>query len=440
MTVTDTSIAGALDLPPEEALKFFRGKGLTASFNYQDVVREEHAMGFTVAKMTDLDLLADTRTAVDKALAEGQTFEQFRGGLMPTLQARGWWGRQVVTDPETGAETVAQLGSSRRLQTIFQTNLSTSYAAGNWAQVEENAKEAPYLMYDAILDDRTRPEHRAWDGTVLRYDDPWWGSHTPPCGYNCRCSVVQLSGDEAKRRGLQTDLPAPPSPTREVVNSRTGEVSQVPVGVDPGFDYNPGKLTRDARSAQVFAEKVAGTDAELGAAAYYQMRSTVQPSVETLFAAWVRTVFKAKFDDGAGGQVVAPQRRWQIAGAMHPRDVAFLKAKGLAPVTAEIAIEDRLLLNPKQGRHAARGNALSTADWEKLPRAFSNPDAVLFDTSDGKLLYIYGFGDPKMKAVISPDLQTKLPKRTLNSVVAAFKVPVHNLRDRRYELVRGELK
>jgi hypothetical protein len=34
---------------------------------------------------------------------------------------------------------------------------------------------------------------------------------------------------------------APPSPTREYTNPRTGEISRVPVGIDPGFAYNPGK-------------------------------------------------------------------------------------------------------------------------------------------------------------------------------------------------------
>ena len=432
------AIDGAFGLPPEEALKYFRGKGLVASFSYLDVQREEHAAALTVAKMTDLDLLADTRAETDRALAEGLTFEQYKKTLMPRLQARGWWGQQTVTDPETGKEMVAELGSSRRLQTIFQTNLSTAYAAGNWSQVQDNAKEAPYLMYDAVLDDRTRPEHRAWSGTVLRIDDPWWDTHTPPCGYNCRCSTVQMSGEELQRRDMKPSESAPPSPTRQVVNSRTGETFDVPQGVDPGFDYNPGKLTRDVRTAQVFADKIAGADADLGAAAYYSIRSKLQPSIETMFGAWARTVFKAQA--GQRGRGAAPDRKWQILGVMNPKELGFLRERGVAPVTAEIAVEDSALVNPRPSHHHAAGELLTQHDWETLPRAISNPEAVLYDTTTGHLVYVYGIETSQTKVIIEPELQTRRPKRGMNAVAAAVKVPAARLRDARYTLIRGELK
>jgi uncharacterized protein with gpF-like domain len=63
---------------------------------------EEHALAFTVAKAMSIDLLAEIRAAVDAAMAEGQTLEQFRQALTPLLIARGWWGRREVIDPLTG--------------------------------------------------------------------------------------------------------------------------------------------------------------------------------------------------------------------------------------------------------------------------------------------------------------------------------------------------
>lgn len=243
-------------LPPEETLKFFRAKGYRVGFAWQDVWQQEHEAAFTVAKMMDLDLLKDTRAAVDRAIAEGQTFQQFRKELEPKLADAGWWGRKEMVDPVTGETREVQLGSVRRLRTIFRVNMQAGYAAGHWAQIEDNKREAPYLMYDAVDDGRTRPEHRAWDGIVLPADDPFWTDHMPPNGWNCRCSVIQLSDSDLERIGKK---PADKPPrfaneTREYVNPRTGEVMDVPRGVDPGWAYNPGK-DRLAHLREAYADK-----------------------------------------------------------------------------------------------------------------------------------------------------------------------------------------
>jgi SPP1 gp7 family putative phage head morphogenesis protein len=229
------------DLTPEKAIAFFRGKGFATSFSWQELWQSEHDIAFTVAKMMDVDLLRDVRAAVDKAIAEGQTVEQFRDALKPRLVQAGWWGKAEMTDPLTGETQLVQLGSPRRLTTIFETNMRTSYAAGQWAEIQQTKVDSPYLMYDAVDDDRTREEHAAWDGTVLPADDPWWSSHMPPNGWNCRCGVIQLSADQAAAMGLAVNDPAPPTELVDYTNPRTGEVSRVPKGVDPGWAYNPGQ-------------------------------------------------------------------------------------------------------------------------------------------------------------------------------------------------------
>lgn len=237
----ESDISARFDLAPEKALAFFRAKGYAVGFDWRDVWQQEHDAAFTVAKMMDLDLLADVRAAVDKAIADGQTLQDFRQLLEPRLVEAGWWGKAEAIDPLTGETKVVQLGSPRRLRTIFQTNMQTAYSAGQWAEIQETKGEAPYLMYDAVDDEVTRPEHRAWDNTVLPVDDPWWSTHMPPNGWNCRCGVIQLSATQAKGLGYQPTDSAPPSPTRSYTNPRTGAVEQVPKGIDPGFAYNPGE-------------------------------------------------------------------------------------------------------------------------------------------------------------------------------------------------------
>lgn len=227
-------------LPPEEALRYLRSKGYRPGFAWQDVWQQEHARAFTVAKAMRLDILADIREALDRALAEGKTFEWFRDNLKPTLMDKGWWGRKEMTDPTTGETSNVQLGSPRRLRTIFDTNIRMAHAAGDWVKIERVAERRPYLMYDPVNDGRTRPLHRSWARIVLRWDDPWWDTHYPPNGWRCRCRVRQLGPRDLDRYGLKLGT-APVINTVPWRNPRTGEIIHVPEGIDPGFGYNVGK-------------------------------------------------------------------------------------------------------------------------------------------------------------------------------------------------------
>ena len=150
-----------LNVEPREAVEFFRSKGYHVSFGWQDTAALEHAGSFTVSKAAELDILREIRGAVDSALAQGTTFDAFRDEVEPFLRRRGWWGRQMMTDPLTGKERLVQLGSVHRLRTIFDTNLRTSYAAGQWQRILRVKDDLPYLRYVGVLDSRIRPQDRA---------------------------------------------------------------------------------------------------------------------------------------------------------------------------------------------------------------------------------------------------------------------------------------
>jgi SPP1 gp7 family putative phage head morphogenesis protein len=237
------SSAAIRNVPPEEAIRFFRTKGLAPSFAWQDFWAHQHAMQFTVAKSTGFDILGDIFNAMDAAIAEGTTFADFKRQLTPILQEKGWWGRKAVIDPATGERKFVQLGSPRRLRIIFDTNMRTAYAAGRWARFQASKRYLPFLRYSAVMDSRTRPEHRAWHGTILAVDHPWWETHFPPNGWNCRCTVTALTWAQVKARGKDPEkLAPPPGGTRPWVNPRTGQRINVPEGIDPGFGHNAGKI------------------------------------------------------------------------------------------------------------------------------------------------------------------------------------------------------
>ncbi|MBL1541380.1 hypothetical protein ELD63_33120, partial [Klebsiella pneumoniae] len=85
---------------------------------------------------TQLDLLSDVKALVEDAMASGQSFAQFREVLKPLLVKRGWWGHQMMDDSLTGETKPVQLGSDRRLRTIYDTNMRTARSAGQWERIQ----------------------------------------------------------------------------------------------------------------------------------------------------------------------------------------------------------------------------------------------------------------------------------------------------------------
>lgn len=198
--------AGAV---PREALEYFRRKKLADDLGIElgEAWGEEHDFAFDVAGIAAEDLLLDLQRAVDQAIAEGVTFEQFVDQLEDVLQALGWKG--------DGSKP------PRRLKIIYDTNMRIARSAGQWTRIERTAENGrAYLEYSLGPAEKHRPQHEAWAGTILRYDDPWWATHFTPNGFGCRCRVRQLSDAEAGRRGISDQAPA-------------GDP-------DPGWDRNPG--------------------------------------------------------------------------------------------------------------------------------------------------------------------------------------------------------
>ena len=287
-----------MNVPPAEAVRNSRAKGYHVGFDWRDTAAAEHVRSFTVAKATRLDILEDIRGAVDRALAEGTTFRQFQTELEPLLRAKGWWGRESVIDPVTGQARVVQLGSVRRLRIIFDTNLRTSYARGRWERIQRTKETTPWLRYNAILDERTRPEHLAWHGTVLPVDHPWWETNYPPNGWRCRCIVQQLSDDDLEDFGYEPSPGPPPGSerTRPWTNKRTGETIRVPVGIDPGFGHNVGLAGREGETADRLIARIDAADNALARAA--------------IGSPWNTPLFRRHLDGAPGGDwpvAVVPQ-------------------------------------------------------------------------------------------------------------------------------------
>ena len=218
-------------LPFPEQIDFFRRKVNLPTRAWTDIYSVEHDWAFVVAGAAKRTLLADLRGAVEKAITDGMTLEQFRMDFDQVVARHGW-----------------QYKGSRgwRTRTIFETNLRQSYNAGREAQMAdpELRKRRPYGLYRHGDSRHPRPQHLAWDGLVLPLDDPFWSTHSPQNGWGCKCKKFMLSERDVQRLGLQVGQ-APAIEYEERVigqNSPNGpRTVRVPKGIDPGFEYAPGR-------------------------------------------------------------------------------------------------------------------------------------------------------------------------------------------------------
>jgi len=225
--------------PPPEASRFLKNKGLRPSFSYMDVEPEEHAVAFTVAKTGELDLVEAMRVEVLRALDEGLSLESFKKNWMNRPALAEWLGRTAMEDPLTGETVEIRRSPARRLKTIYDANLRSARAAGQWERIERTKDAFPYLEYKLGPSDRHRPHHQDKAGLILPVDSPFWDEWMPPNGWGCKCWVRQVTKREAERRGIAV---TPDIPDRIWTNERTGDRRIVPQGIDPGWERNPGKL------------------------------------------------------------------------------------------------------------------------------------------------------------------------------------------------------
>lgn len=245
--------------PPAAVSKFLAEKGEALTFSFRDMEPEEHAVAFTVAKAAHVDVLRAIRGEVQRALDEGRTLQDFQAQLEPKLRELGWWGKQKMKDPLTGRERIVQLGSPRRLRTIYRANVRSARAAGQWERIERTRDVLPYLLYQLGPSERHRPSHEVQAGQVRHSADPWWRWWMPPNGWGCKCTVRQVSEAEAQRRGVEpTVKPA----LVDMRNPRTGEIRRVPPGLDPAWAGNPG-LTRRANAEALLNEKLDAAPPEI---------------------------------------------------------------------------------------------------------------------------------------------------------------------------------
>lgn len=223
-------VINATSLQFKEQSEFLRRKINLPTEAWTDIYTAQHDWAFVVAGANRDALVADFRAAVEKVINEGATLESFRKDFDNIVAKNGW--------SYNG-------GRNWRSRVIYETNLNSSLMAGRYEQLMEARESRPYWRYvhnDSV--ERPRPLHVSWNGLILRWDHPFWKTHFPINAWGCHCRVESLSERDMKRLGLTVSE----DPVIEYEERTIGQRSpggprtvRVPKGIDPGFEYTPGR-------------------------------------------------------------------------------------------------------------------------------------------------------------------------------------------------------
>ncbi|WP_439547848.1 PBECR2 nuclease fold domain-containing protein [Falsiroseomonas sp.] len=208
---------------------------LLPSDRWTDTLGEVNNWGFAVAGAKKDSLLQSIGQALLETMQDGRDVRHFQRQFAAIVTREGWTYRGPI---------------GWRARVIFETNLGQSREAGKWRQITEAraAGRDLWVRYVATMDLATRPEHAAWNGTILPPEHPWWRTHSPKNGWGCRCTVLMVSPGMLRREGWKVSDQAPPVEIEDrTINTAAGpQRVRVPKGIDTGFGHSPGQRPMDA--------------------------------------------------------------------------------------------------------------------------------------------------------------------------------------------------
>jgi hypothetical protein len=207
-----------------------------------DFPAQVRAHAFFSAQVQSAEALEAMREEIDAVAAGTTDYASARARLKDVLSRRGWAPDDVSSakEPPPGMDEdewkarkrLTNLASTRRLDLVLRQNVAMAHAVGQ-REVSMNPvllERFPYFRYIARSDARTT--HGALNNVILRKDDPFWNTHTPPWEFNCRCMIEDADAEDAARYGGVAAATAAEnqdgSRSERVVNAETGAAVDVP--------------------------------------------------------------------------------------------------------------------------------------------------------------------------------------------------------------------
>lgn len=189
----------------KEAVDYFKQKINLPTRRWNDLEGAMHTRAFTVAGAMRADILLDFRKAVDRAIEKGDSLQDFRNNFYDI--ANKW----RAADPSFDAKMEKPKYGAWRSKVIYQTNMVTAAAAAQERQARAMPDVFTHAKYICQMLPGSRDEHKAWNGTVLPVNDPWWEKHSPPNGFGCLCEKEFISKYEMDA-GMEKQTKAPTAP------------------------------------------------------------------------------------------------------------------------------------------------------------------------------------------------------------------------------------
>jgi SPP1 gp7 family putative phage head morphogenesis protein len=176
--------------PLGDLQKMFANKVPLTSKQFDTLTAEQRARAFRIIVLNKVALIQRIQDDIGRALRDGVGFRDLQNNI-----------QQMFAQAGIGAP------SSHYLRLAMRQNMMTTYnVAKKRAGERPVVKQAfPYWMYLTAQDSRVRPEHAALNGKIFAKADPIWLRMYPPFGWNCRCTVRDVTEREAKRAGAAVE-------------------------------------------------------------------------------------------------------------------------------------------------------------------------------------------------------------------------------------------
>lgn len=177
-------------VPHFEARKILEGKPVVTRDVYDKLPDEIQADAFTITGVEDFDILQGIRDRITD-LPAGTNWDDVKKDIAKDLSP--WF---------------SQKGAEARAQILLHHHGFSAYAKAQARVMDELEDVFPYRQYISTEDSKVRRSHAALNGIILESDHVFWEKHTPPWEWNCRCDVVELTGEDMEEeRGKDADRP-----------------------------------------------------------------------------------------------------------------------------------------------------------------------------------------------------------------------------------------